>query len=351
MTVLHISMANHKIKIIALEITRMCNMQCPHCYTNAGKAIPDELTATEWKELLDQLAEFSPDMLGWSGGEPLLRPDFLDIFGYAYQKHRLRATLVSNGLTITPENLEILKQNGLINIQISLDGSKHEINSLIRGGTEDMFDRIMASLAYCKEAGIEVMLGVMPHPRNIDDLPELVELAKRYNVAYLRFCAFVPFGRGQKDAIRDSYILDHQQYRKFIKFTDRITGIKYMIDRVNGPLPPDYEYGCRTEDGCPAGSKLLYISANGEVYPCTALWDPEFLVGSVRKRPLRELYDDPRMKYVGSFSKENIKGSCRACDNFSNCGGACRGTVYSLTGDLTASLPYCYYREERTNNR
>jgi radical SAM protein with 4Fe4S-binding SPASM domain len=335
------------VDVVALEVTRMCNLRCPHCYTNAGRAIADELTFEEWKRLLDQIAGMNVGILGWSGGEPFLRPDFLEIFSYVNQRHGLRATLVSNGTTITPQNLGVLKKNGLINIQISLDGSVPEINDQIRGGGYGVFSRIMESLIYCREAGIETHMGVMPHPLNIEDIPNLVSLAQKHGVEYLRFCAFVPFGRGQTDEIRKKYLLDHQQYKRFVAMANEISGVKVTIDRVNGPIPPDYEYGCRTEGGCPAGDKLIYIAANGEVYPCTALWDPEFKAGSVRERSLEEIYDDPKMKRVGRYSKSNIKGPCRACDNFANCGGACRGTVYSMTGDLSASLPYCYYREER----
>jgi radical SAM protein with 4Fe4S-binding SPASM domain len=274
----------------------------------------------------------------------LLRSDFLEIFSYAYQKHALSATLVSNGLTLTPVNLKILKNNGLANLQISLDGASHAINSQIRGGSQESFDRILASLAYCLEAGVPVTLGVMPHPLNIDDIPNIVSLAERYGIEYIRFCPFVPFGRGHTEEIKKSYILNHQQFEAFLHQVNKIEKVTVMIDSVCGPTPPDYSFGCRLDDGCPAGTKLMYISANGEVFPCTALWDQTFKVGSIREKPLKQIYLSDEMRKVGNFSKSDIKGLCRACKNFGNCGGACRGTVYSLTGDLSASLPYCYYR-------
>lgn len=338
------------LKVVALEFTRLCNMRCPHCYTDAGRAISDELSTGEWFSLLDQIAEYEPKILGWSGGEPLLRADFLEVFSYAYKKHGLRATLVSNGLTLTPENIEVLKGNGLINIQISLDGSTHEINSRIRGGTKAMFDRIIQSLKCCREAGVETLLGVMPHPVNIDDLENIAKLADDYGVSYIRFCAFVSYGRGQSPEIKGKYMLSHRQYRAFLSTAAAIERPNVILDAVHGPMPPDYNFACRTRDGCPAGTDMIYICANGEVYPCTALWAPEFKAGSIRERTLKEIYNDEQMRTVGRFSKDNIKGQCRACDNFSNCGGACRGTVYSMTGDLSASLPYCFYREEHKPN-
>lgn len=344
-------MSDFKLNFVALEVTRRCNLKCPHCFTNAGRSLEDELSADEWRSLLDQIAGLNPQILGWSGGEPLLRTDFLDIFAYANQKHGLRATLVSNGLTLTPEILTSLKKNGLINLQISIDGASHAINSRIRGGTPETFNRILASLAYCREAGVPVALGVMPHPFNIDDIPNIISMAKAYCIDQIRFCPFVPFGRGQTEEIRNSYTLNHQQYEAFLHQVDKIDNIRVMIDSVCGPTPPDFNFGCRLGDGCPAGIKLMYISANGEVFPCTALWDQTFKAGSIREKSLKQIYLSDEMRKVGNLSKAEITGPCRSCKNFRNCGGACRGTVYSLTGDLSASLPYCYYRTIGGTNR
>ncbi|MBI5805463.1 radical SAM protein [candidate division TA06 bacterium] len=335
------------LRVVALEATRQCNLNCPHCFTNAGKAVSDELSTKEWHGIIDQIAGFKPKIIGWSGGEPLLRPDFLDIFCYAYQKHGLEASLVSNGLTLTPENLTVLKNNGLLNVQISLDGSTHEVNSMIRGGTDEIFQRILKSFDYCREVGVPTVIGVMPHPSNIDDIPNIIKLAESYGIKYLRFCTFVPFGRGQHEAVKSQYFLSHQDFKRFLKMTGEYPHLNLMIDPVSGPLPPDFTFNCRNEDGCPAGKDILYITANGDVYPCTALWGDGFKVDSLRSRTLKDIYHSPALTKVGSHSKSKIKGACRACDNFSACGGACRGTAYSMTGDLSASLPYCYYREER----
>ena len=99
-------------------------MKCIHCYSQSKDIeYPNELTTKEAKAMLDDLADYGAPVILFSGGEPLMRHDLLDLIGYAKQKG-LRAVISTNGTLITRDTANELKKFGLSYVGISLDGLK-----------------------------------------------------------------------------------------------------------------------------------------------------------------------------------------------------------------------------------
>ncbi|MDL2226804.1 radical SAM protein, partial [Deltaproteobacteria bacterium OttesenSCG-928-M10] len=92
-------------RLVAWETTRACNLVCRHCRAEAiGTPPPDELSHEEGRGFLDQLAAWPPaPMVILSGGEPLLRPDIIDLAAYGTSLG-LRMLLSTNGTVVTAEN-------------------------------------------------------------------------------------------------------------------------------------------------------------------------------------------------------------------------------------------------------
>ena len=116
---LHEKVADQRIPIAgSLEITERWNLRCAHCYINlpAGDQVArkDELTTAEIQNILDQIVDQGCLWLLLTGGEPFLRPDFLDTYSYAKQKGLL-LTLFTNGTTLTPRIADHLADSTLIN--------------------------------------------------------------------------------------------------------------------------------------------------------------------------------------------------------------------------------------------
>ena len=111
------------------EITDRCNLGCVHCFINqpAGSTahIQHELSTGEIKEILDQIADSGCLHLLLTGGEPLLRPDFSDIYLHARQRGML-VMLFTNATLMTPAVIETLKQAPPILVEVSLYGATQE---------------------------------------------------------------------------------------------------------------------------------------------------------------------------------------------------------------------------------
>ena len=121
-----------KKPVVVWNVTRRCNLKCVHCYAHAkDMEFPDELSTAEGKALLDDLAQFGCPVVLFSGGEPLMRKDLIELADYAVKKG-MRAVISTNGTLITPAVAQQLKSVGLSYVGISLDGME-ETNDRFRG--------------------------------------------------------------------------------------------------------------------------------------------------------------------------------------------------------------------------
>lgn len=114
--------------------TNRCNLKCSHCYQDAGDAKTAELTTEEGKKLIDEIARAGFKSMIFSGGEPLMRPDIFELVAYAASKG-LRPVFCTNGMMITKEVAQKLKDCGAMAMGISLDsldeqraGRRHELH-------------------------------------------------------------------------------------------------------------------------------------------------------------------------------------------------------------------------------
>ena len=138
--------------IVSWNTTNACNMYCDHCYRDAGCKAEEELSTAEAKTLLEQIARANFKIMIFSGGEPLMRPDIVELVAYATSLG-LRPVFGTNGTLITLDMAQKLKDAGAMGMGISLDSmdkEKHnqfrKFGSLGRGGTGD------AKLSCCRPA-------------------------------------------------------------------------------------------------------------------------------------------------------------------------------------------------------
>ena len=133
---LHEKVAGQRIPINgSLELTFRCNLRCVHCYAAHGhQGIPgkQELTFAEICGILDQIVDEGCLWLLLTGGEPLLRPDFLDIYTYAKRKGLL-VTLFTNGTLITPRIADYLADWRPLKVEITLYGRTQETYEARKG--------------------------------------------------------------------------------------------------------------------------------------------------------------------------------------------------------------------------
>ncbi|NMC27715.1 MAG: radical SAM protein, partial [Syntrophomonadaceae bacterium] len=106
--------------LVSWNTTNQCNMFCDHCYRDAGVRSADELTTAQAKQLIREIKQAGFQIMIFSGGEPLMRPDIFELGSFATQQG-LRSVMGTNGSLITPEIAVQMKQSGFMAAGISLD--------------------------------------------------------------------------------------------------------------------------------------------------------------------------------------------------------------------------------------
>ena len=164
-----------------------------HCLSSSGRRDPRELTTPEALAVIDEFRAMKVFYVNIGGGEPMLRPDFFDIVGYAVD-HKVGVKFSTNGTRITPERAVQLAAMDYLDVQISIDGSVAATNDAVRGdGTYAAARTAMDNLATAGFKGFKISVVITRH--NVDQLDELAAIASHYG-AQLRLTRLRPSGRG-----------------------------------------------------------------------------------------------------------------------------------------------------------
>lgn len=328
---------DRKPALVGWGITDRCNLSCPHCYSSAGKVNTGELSTDACERVIISLAQLGAERIGWTGGEPLLRKDLDHLISFSLE-HGIESGITTNGIPLSRRRAESLKNAGVKAIQISLDGTTAERNEQIRGASPREFQMVLDSIESARACDIPVHLAMLLGAATLDDARSFIALAQSYQVKSVRFCGFVPWGNAKDDIIRQRLDLsDHlPELKDFIEECQQIDSPMILFDPAFGPLPPNYEF-----HECIAGLRMLYISGNGDVYPCTSPLDHHYCVGNLHQRSIEDIWNDPAMTAIAQLPRDNLEGHCRDCSQFESCHGACRCVANAVCGSFNSPFPNC----------
>ena len=136
----------HAPRLVAWELTNRCNLRCRHCRAaDAGEAVPGELSRDEALALVDDIASLGPLTLILTGGEPLVREDFMDIVRAGVSR-KLRVAVATNGTLVTEGLAREMKTEGVSRVSLSLDGPDAATHDAQRG-LEGAYDMLVAAAA------------------------------------------------------------------------------------------------------------------------------------------------------------------------------------------------------------
>lgn len=331
--------------IASWNVTNRCNLFCEHCYRDAGTESENELTTEEGKQLLDEIAKAGFKLMVFSGGEPFMRDDILELTKHAASLG-LRPVYGTNGVLLTKEFAQEIKDAGGASVAISLHMTdKEKLDEFC--GAPETYDKAIQAMKNCKEVGLPFQVNTTVFERNIDEIEELCDLAKEMGAKSHHVLFMVPTGRG-KDIEEES--LREKQYERLIGMLLRKRrDLEFDIKPTCAPqfMRVAKQIGIDTgryTRGCLAGISYCSITPNGDVFPCPYL---PLKVGNVRDTPFSEIWADS--KVFKDMKSLDYNGKCGTCDYKDTCGG-CRARAYFYYDDYMADEPWCSYKGRAVGN-
>lgn len=318
------------------ELTYACPLQCPYCSNPTELAhIGRELDTESWLRVLREARELGATQLGLSGGEPLARQDLEDIVAEA-RKLGYYSNLITSGIGMDDARLARLKTAGLDHIQISFQASNEELNDSI-GGTAS-FEKKKAMARAIKAHGYPMVLNIVLHRRNIDDIAEILDMAESLEADYVELANTQYYGWALQN--QEALLPTREQLERAEtvanEYRERLGNRMKLYYIV-----PDY-YENRPK-ACMSGwgDIFLTIAPDGAALPCHAARQlPGIEFPNVRDHGIEEIW-------CGSDAFNRFRGfdwmqePCRSCSERFDDYGGCRCQAYMLTGDARAADPVC----------
>jgi MoaA/NifB/PqqE/SkfB family radical SAM enzyme len=265
-----------------LLLTNRCNLNCRYCFVDVNTIYETDLTLKEWKDVVLGLYRRGCVSISLMGGEPLMFKELDALVDYI-KSLGLNVDLTTNGIGLT-KRLDIVRK--INSVMVSLDGPKsvHEIN---RG--KNSFMHAMNAIDALKENKIPVRVNCIVNRQNRDELPWLLEFSKTNRIP-ITFNMANEFSESKRH-FQDEIMLSEHEIREFYRnigeymrsdptLTELILFSGKTIDHVVN-YPKAFNELILREEGekldrkemCWFGQIWVHINSNGDIIPCSTLWN------------------------------------------------------------------------------
>jgi len=323
------------------ELTNRCNFNCAHCYINQPAndeaARQRELSTEQVKVIIDQMVAAGVLFLTLTGGEPLLRPDFAEIYTYARQKGLL-VILFTNGTLISEEIADLLYDLRPFNVDISIYGASHSVFEAVTR-VPGTFSRCYAGIERLLSRGIPLSIKTELMTLNVDEIVEMKAFADEKGLKFRYDCLLWPRIDGAGEFPREVQLpldvvinLDNWD-------GERNDAVKTEIVRLK-----DLKTRDERVFSCGAGLRSFHVDSEGRMSICMMARRPSY---NLLEMPLMEAW--VRLETLRKMKRSEIS-KCQSCTSNVLC-GHCPGWSLALAGNYESVVEFvCDHGKLRTEN-
>ncbi|RKZ40563.1 MAG: heme biosynthesis protein [Gammaproteobacteria bacterium] len=340
----------NNLLLLAINLTRRCNLACHHCYLDANTlqhGSPNELTTNEVCHLLDNIAQRSIEtMVVLTGGEPLVRRDLETLIAHGSQLG-LSMVVGTNGVLLTEHRVQSLIKSGVLGVGISLDSLDPTYHDAFRGGA-GTWAQTMTGIENCRRYGLSFQIHFSVTENNAKELPAMIDFARLLGARVLNVFFLVCTGRAQlnSDITEAQYeqvltdLIEAQANNQEIIIRPRCAPHYKRIAYQRHPDSPLNRISGNEGDGCIAGTHYCRITPEGGVTACPYIPNE---VGNIREHSFWEIWDQAPV--FQTLRAPILKGDCGVCEYQKLCGG-CRARPLAAGKDLMDADPLCAYHPQ-----
>ncbi len=298
------------------DLTYNCNTNCVHCYVK--KEERDELKTSEIKDIMDQLAAMDTLFLILSGGEVLTRKDFFEIAEYA-RKLNFALRIMTNGLLVDEKVADKLAALNPDLINLSIYSTNPEVHDGITG-VPGSLEKVINAAELIRERGLELRINTVIMKQNLNDYPQVHELAQILGADFKVDFQVTPKFDGDRSPL---------QFQISSNELQEVLADPLLELTLDDPIEPHLKRFAN-DIPCSAAHSFLYISPYGDVSPCVQFKVP---CGNLKEKSLEEIwYHSPQMLDISSLRISKLP-ACSQCELIDDC-RYCPGISYIEEGDV-----------------
>ena len=318
------------------ELSYRCPLQCSYCSNPVDfSRHKGELSTEQWLDVFKQARDLGTVQLGFSGGEPAVRKDLEELIQEARQMG-FYTNLITSMVGVNEARLGKILDAGIDHIQVSFQAANASLNDLIAG--TECFEHKVKMCKAIKEAGLPMVLNVVIHKGNIDNIEQIIQFAEQLDADYLELATAQYYGFALLN--RDRLLPSREQLEKAEKiakqYQDSLAGkmkIFYIIPDYYEKKPKPCMHGW--------GKVFLTVAPDGTALPCHSARElPGIDFPNVVGNDLNEIWY--QSKAFNHFRGDHwMKETCRNCPEKDNDFGGCRCQAYLLAQDVEEADPAC----------
>lgn len=335
---------------IMWTLTHACPLECLHCHADVSKpgTVSGELSTAEAMELVDRFAAWGVRCLVYTGGEPLVRRDLLEI-AQRGARHHLDQWLITSGWTVGPAKARQIAELGFSRVLVSLDSADPVRHDTFRQ-KPGSFDRAIGTMSQLSDLGVRVQIITTINRMNAGEIEEMVALARRVGVGHISFQTFKPTRSSHRQVWQGAPMnLTPEEWRQTFGELLRVRAANpdMSFDLGSGGREPMLallpESG-RHDVACECGNTLGSVDADGNLNFC--IYAPELVVGNLLREELPTLWRDAA--FLRSMRTRELAGKCGRCPHRESCRGGCPAVTWNLLGHMQAPDPNCWWQPGET---
>lgn len=331
--------------ILEIELTRRCNLRCVHCYADAREhRFDDELGREELVRVLDEAVAIGIPEVSLTGGEVLLCDHFLATIDESLRRQR-NVRFVTNATLLDDAWIAELCQRPIKLITVSLDAIAPEVHEEIRG--PDSHARTLRNIRGLMDAGFRLSIITAFSRKNAGEFDRLLDFCvqNRLDWQVQIVSAKGRCNKGITLSPDEYYALGEKVARAYASALP--INLIPMDDMATfSSFAPLCALSQTWQGMCTGGLLNLFVRANGDVTPCSALAFPECVVGNVRRDSLADICREERCRRNLAWLNAGTRtGACAACRFLPACRGGCPEILLSMCAGRTEN-EYCYHRIE-----
>jgi radical SAM protein with 4Fe4S-binding SPASM domain len=321
---------------VSLELTRRCSFRCIHCYLGDQESIrahkSQELDTGAVIRLIDAMAAAGTLFLTLTGGDPMLRPDFIDIYRHAVRSGLL-VTVFCNGSLVTDEIVSAFIEYPPRAVEITLYGASQETFETVTQ-TPGSYAACMKGVEKLRQAKVRLRLKTMALTLNQDEVPQLWQIAEEMGAQFRHDCSIIPAlpngDNGGRSNIGDSL----QDTLRFRLSPEQAADADLSIAKVREELQKRIDKAVSAEPSnklyrCGAGRSSCHVTPYGEMTPCLITLHP-----AIDLQDGNQTFQAAWKNISGTFPVQEAREDfpCNDCEDRNSCTG-CPSNFSLETGD------------------